>query len=347
MKKNILTGGFFLLLAAGIQAQDVHYSQMHMAPLLANPAHAGLFAGNFRAHINYRDQWTGFGSPYKTFGGSFDMNFFKDPKQPLPKAHVGTGLHIIKDVAGDANLGITNVSLSTAGILPLNDKNRLSMGIHTGFMQVSADITRLQWENQYDGKDFDPTIPSREVDNLSTPMFADIGAGMVYEFSNKMDNFVDDDITRFSIGISAFHLTKPKYSVLISGIDRLERKYIAHSSFYYDLPNTRIGIVANAHYFLQAKASQTLVGAMARFKFKSNSKLTNQFTESSFYIGANARLGDALIPQMMLDFMNITLGVSYDATMFSRLGASYGMGGGYEISLRYTNVSSLFKGYKG
>lgn len=327
-------------------AQDVHYSQMHMAPLLANPANAGLFAGNFRGIINYRDQWTSFGSPYKTFGGSFDMNFFKDPKSPIQKAHLGTGLHIIKDVAGDANYGITNVSLSTSAILPLNATSRLAMGINTGFAQVSADITKLQWESQYNGKEFDLTKPSNEYDNLSRPLFADIGAGMVYEFSNKIDNFTDDDITKFSFGLSGFHLVKPRQSILISGVDRLERKFIAHTSFYYDLPNTKMALLFNAHHFIQAKASQTLVGAMARFKFKGNSKLTNVFTESSLYLGVNARIGDALIPQLMFEFFNIAIGVSYDATMLSKLGKTNGMSGGYEITLRYTNVSSLFKGYK-
>jgi hypothetical protein len=39
------------------QAQDIHFSQFFEAPLLRNPSLAGLFDGDLRLQVVYRDQW--------------------------------------------------------------------------------------------------------------------------------------------------------------------------------------------------------------------------------------------------------------------------------------------------
>src|SRR5689334_18495356 len=39
------------------QAQDIHFSQFFEAPLLRNPSLAGLFDGDLRLQMVYRDQW--------------------------------------------------------------------------------------------------------------------------------------------------------------------------------------------------------------------------------------------------------------------------------------------------
>jgi len=65
-----------------VEAQDPHFSQFNAAPLQLNPAMAGVYEGQFRVGINYRDQW---GSvlgpvPYQTSNVSFDFRVyaFKD-----------------------------------------------------------------------------------------------------------------------------------------------------------------------------------------------------------------------------------------------------------------------------
>ena len=57
---------FFILLAVAPKAQDLHFSQFYEAPLLRNPALAGLFEGDVRAQLVYRNQWGSVTTPYQT-----------------------------------------------------------------------------------------------------------------------------------------------------------------------------------------------------------------------------------------------------------------------------------------
>ncbi|PZP41957.1 MAG: hypothetical protein DI598_17590, partial [Pseudopedobacter saltans] len=54
-------------------AQDPHFSQYFAAPMTINPALTGKFDGDFRANVNFRNQWSSIDNGYKTFTGSVDM----------------------------------------------------------------------------------------------------------------------------------------------------------------------------------------------------------------------------------------------------------------------------------
>ena len=49
--------GAILLFAKNIYAQDLHFSQFYEAPLIRNPALAGLFDGDVNVQLVYRNQW--------------------------------------------------------------------------------------------------------------------------------------------------------------------------------------------------------------------------------------------------------------------------------------------------
>ena len=49
-----------------LQAQDIHFSQFYEAPLLRNPSLAGIFTGDVRAQIVYRDQWNSVTNAFKS-----------------------------------------------------------------------------------------------------------------------------------------------------------------------------------------------------------------------------------------------------------------------------------------
>src|ERR1035437_760607 len=72
-----------LLLLAGnlsmVIAQDPHFSQFFDAPLLRNPALAGIFDGDVRVQGVYRNQWSSVTTPYVT--GSLNAEY----KQPFGK----------------------------------------------------------------------------------------------------------------------------------------------------------------------------------------------------------------------------------------------------------------------
>src|SRR4249919_1666457 len=66
-----------LLLGAlsGAQGQDLHFSQFFEAPLLRNPSLAGIFEGDFRAQMVYRNQWASVTTPYQTASLNSEYKF--------------------------------------------------------------------------------------------------------------------------------------------------------------------------------------------------------------------------------------------------------------------------------
>jgi hypothetical protein len=59
--------------ALAVFAQDIHFTQFDMQPLIINPAFTGMFDGKVRAGAIYRNQWASVTVPYVTFGGYADL----------------------------------------------------------------------------------------------------------------------------------------------------------------------------------------------------------------------------------------------------------------------------------
>src|ERR1700682_2689772 len=113
---------------ASAYSQDLHFSQFFEAPLLRNPALAGIFTGDYRIQGVYRDQWNSITNAYRT--GSFNGEY----KIPIGKGNdfLTTGMQILYDKAG-------TVGLTTNEIFPaLNYQKSLSdvktMYLSLGFM---------------------------------------------------------------------------------------------------------------------------------------------------------------------------------------------------------------------
>ncbi|NJM15579.1 MAG: PorP/SprF family type IX secretion system membrane protein [Bacteroidales bacterium] len=84
--------------------QDPQFTQFYSNPLYLAPSFAGAIDGS-RISLNARNQWVGkgLGAPFKTISFSFDHYF--------SSFNSGVGLLVMRDVAGDGNLGVLNVGL--------------------------------------------------------------------------------------------------------------------------------------------------------------------------------------------------------------------------------------------
>src|SRR3954470_8159605 len=88
----VLTFGFTF----SVRSQDIHFSQFFEAPLMRNPSLAGIYEGDVRAQIVYRDQWNSFTEAYKT--ASLNVEY----KMPLKKGNdfITVGVQFLGDQAG-------------------------------------------------------------------------------------------------------------------------------------------------------------------------------------------------------------------------------------------------------
>jgi type IX secretion system PorP/SprF family membrane protein len=168
-----------LTIADRALAQDLHFSQYFNAPLVTNPANTGFEPdADWRVGINYRNQWAGvLSNPYKTMSAWGDAQIFN---QRFENAWMGAGGMIVKDVAGSGNLSSTKVYGSIAYHQLLGLNSLISGGVGIGAVNKRIDVTKLTFNDQWNGKFFDIAIPTSEVFNTTSVWYLDVNLGLNY-----------------------------------------------------------------------------------------------------------------------------------------------------------------------
>ncbi len=302
--------------------QDIHFSQFNSAPLLLNPALAGVNSGNYRFAANYKNQWSDL-APYNTFAASFDMNVFKHG----PRANFGgIGLFFFTDRAGDGNLSTTQVNLNLSYTVMLNKRGTQSIttGVMGGFGHRSVDFSAFTFDSQYGSNGPDQSLSSGENLTNDNLFYPEVGAGILW-------NYVKNDRLNFYAGGSASHLSQPNLSFFSTRDEKLYIKFTVHGGGYIGL-SEQVFLLPSFLYLNQGPHNQLNFGTLIKIK---KSALPSE--KISFYIGGWYRLLDALILNARVDIGRINIGFSYDINLSGLTEASRA-NGGPELSFIYTGV---------
>lgn len=327
MKKIILTS--IILLPLLTKAQDIHFSQFNETPVLLNPA-LSCTAFDTRIIANYRNQWASVTSPFQTYGISIEKTI-KHLK--LKKAYTGLALSIYKDKAGDAGLGAILVNLGFNAVVKTSAYGKFSAGIGGGINYRTIDPSKLQWESQYNGSNYDAAIASGEKTPTNSFIQGDLVAGIVYHYAKSERYISANDGTKFDIGASVFHYNMPKYSYALSG-DKQFVKYAVHGNFDIGIQNAGIAIVPSALYMRQGPSQEINIGCLFKYIIQDQSVYTGIKKASSIALGAYYRIGDAIIPALQFQYDKYAFCVSYDLNTSQLTGASKAKGG-LEFSLKF------------
>ncbi len=311
-------------------AQDIHFSQFNETPQLLNPGTTGFTNGYIRSNINYKNQWSSMGNAFSTVAASIDMAI-SDKKES--KAHIGVGLNLFSDKAGDSKFGLTQMNLCLSGIIPANKNNTFSLGLSIGAAQHKANLNTLSWGNQYDGTGFNTSLNSNETTPVNSFIYADIGAGLYYEYLNGKSTVANNEQKRLAIGLAYFHLNSPEQRYF-SVTEKLLGKLVVNVNGHFDIHGSNISILPSAVYFMQGASSEITVGGALRYRLKKSSKVTTFRSESGISFGIHYRLKDAIIPQIYYDMKSFSFGISYDVNVSSYKKVSH-YNGGLEVSLKY------------
>lgn len=345
MKKeiNIYIQGIITSCLIGFSsyAQDVHFSQMEYSPLTLNPALAGA-NGSMNGAVNYRSQWKSVASPYKTIAASFDFRLNERKRQK--KGIFAMGINFFNDQAGDAKISSTNVNLNAAYHLILNKKSRIGAGLYAGYGQRAISPGAGRWGSQFNGNNYDNTLPSGETfisDNFS---YLDVGTGVVYSFKNTETYMTSNNQRDINAGFAVYHLSKPNYSFLSANDEQLYMRFSLFANATIGIENTRFSLMPGIYYQRQKTAQELLFGSYFRYMIQEESRITG-FNKGIFLsLGAFYRNRDALVAKAMMEFADYSVGFAYDVNL-STLTTVSQTKGGFEIFLRY-NLSPAFGGIR-
>lgn len=330
MKKNLLYLFITCFPLLGLAQQDIHFSQFFAAPLTYNPAVAGAFEGDVRLLTNYRQQWSSIGTPYTTMGFSGDM-----PVKLTPNAYdldfLGVGISVYNDNAGTLGYNTFNAAGSVSYALDMGgtdlNPSFLSVGLQFGFIQRSLNLDNADWENQWAGIGFDPSMDSGEsLGGTISESNLDLGGGVAWYNSIN-------DYTRLLIGASVLHANGPKIDIL-GDEESLLRKYAFHGSMAISLPESNVTYLPNVLVILQGPNRIIDVGSEIEFSLWERTEFTDFRNNLSTNIGAYYRYKDAVYLIGRVNYYDFSIGLSYDFTT-STLSEGNNGAGGMEVVVGY------------
>jgi type IX secretion system PorP/SprF family membrane protein len=319
---KIYTGILLLLLSAiGGRAQDIHFSQFYENSIMRNPALTGIFSGDYKVGINYRTQWSNISVPFRTFLFSAETRIATNR---AVGDYLSFGVATTYDMAGSISFNSLQVYPALNYNKSLEDKRNsyLSVGFAGGYIQRSIDFSKATFSTQYINGSYSSTNMSGENFNNTTLQNYDVAAGISLNSSAGPANIVN-----YYVGVSAFHLNKPKHTfkddnVLIV----LATKYAANAGFSWRI-NNQFGFNAHLDYYRQGTYRQVIAGGMV--SWQTTSEISNNF---KIYAGLFVRAKDAVIPTFKLDYDIYSLTFSYDINSSGLQPYTRGAGG-TEISL--------------
>ena len=302
--------------------QDLHFSQFFEAPLLRNPALAGIFSGDIRIQSIYRNQWNSVTVPYQTvsLNGEYKLAVGKS------NDFLTLGGEILYDKSGSLALTSTHLLPTLNYHKSLNsDRNMyLSLGFMGGVVQRRLDRSKITTNSQFNGTGYDQTLSNGELFSNNGYTYFDASTGM--SFNTQLGANEDNNIF---VGLAYHHFNRSA-KVSFYGDNSIEMipKWVASAGIKMSMTDYSF-ITFHADYSQQGTSTETIAGMLYSYKLDDPSD-----AKYIFHAGAFVRWKDAVIPVLKMEFKPIALALSYDVNISQLKVASSGRGG-LELSLSY------------
>ncbi|MBS1589909.1 MAG: PorP/SprF family type IX secretion system membrane protein [Bacteroidetes bacterium] len=311
------------------QAQDIHFSQFYENAILRNPALTGIFSGDYKAGINYRQQWSNISVPFQTVLASVESRVTVNSETG---DNLSFGLTATYDKAGSISFNSFQIYPAINYNKALEDRHQsyLSVGFAAGYVQRSIDPSKMTFSNQYQNGMFNPYSNSNENITKTKAQYFDLGAGVSFNSSAGENNQLN-----YYVGAAAYHINKPKAGFSDNeAFLRMNLKWNGNLGVQYMI-DEQYALTLHANYSRQGTYQETIAGALASWRSMDQRQRTNFV----FYAGLFYRFNDAIISTVKLDYKNYSFTVSYDLNNSGLRTASNGMGG-TEISIFSRGVLS-------
>ncbi len=326
-------------IGGSLLAQDIHYSQFENAFFLRSPALTGVFSGDMRFHSNYRAQWYDVPVSYRTFSAGFEKRFSDDPED---NGFFSGGLNFSHDQAGDSRMATTNLGLIGSYTHRLTKNQALTAALQLSGYQRSFRTDDLKWDEQYNGKNFEPTLSANEAALLNDQsiLYGDFSMGLNWHYKSNKKRERDNGSRRkarttVDIGGGWFHINQPKKSFFDIEAVTLKSRYSLYGLGVFDV-SEKVDLLLNVMGQYQGPYKSHMIGIGGKYHINQN--LTK---ELALAMGFGYRFndgfgqGDAVYPYMQLYMKAWQFGLSYDINISDFEVATGGLGGP-EFSVIYT-----------
>lgn len=325
--KGIIIAVVGILMGINAFSQDVHFSDLNMNNYYTSIASIGSSSADFRAATFYRNQWPTIGNTYQTIGMAVDY------KMELDKNNLGFGLIMNRDQSGDLNFTRLQVDGVFAYHKRVSRYSFLSGGIQGGITQHKIDETNGEWQNQYNGKEHDPNLPSLEPALFQPFMTYNLGAGVMWEYNNSQFNRYSMTLTKLNLGVSLYHLAEP--GLVYNGNEPEYTRIAFTGSSDIVLESGRSALSPAFLFQLKGKEKEFVFGTLYTIIIREESKYTGYYDRLDISFGAYYRLpNDALIPAFNMSYNSFEFGMTYGANISPLITASNSIGG-LEFTLKY------------
>lgn len=319
MKKLVFYIVFFLSLQITV-AQDPLFSQFWNAPTSTNVANLAKI-DQFRAGLQYRNQWLGELNPHTTYNVHAVYPFLRQgPPDPQSGA---IGIEGMQDVSGLAGrLKTTSLKGTYNYKSPINFNHYFTLGVSAGFFSKRIDASSFTTGSQYTNGAFLPSADIMEAlpSNSMSGFTLDIGAYYYHRTRNGAE--------RWFLGSSVYGVNQPENS-FIGG--QYPIRVTAQGGFRL-METTYFRLVPQVYAQFQNNSHSTMLGA--NFTYKLEGSPRSRSTTSNQTVGLNiySRLGTDIIAAVEMKQETFVAGFSYD---FNAVTNSTKPTGSFEMYIAY------------
>lgn len=330
----------FTLFVKNLLCQDIHLTQYFIAPQMINPSAFGVI-NSFEAGLQYKSQWNAFTKGFTTYSAFVNKQITRNSKET--RGFFSAGLNFGYDKSGDSKLTTLIGSIPFNYSLRLNSKQFLTSGISVGFAQKSLSSINQTWGSQYDGLNYNSSLPNENTTRQTIAVF-DLGAGVALVNKKNGKKFAVTTEPSNTLGFSVAHITKPNYSFYKNSNERLLMRFNLYECFTYFFGNSRYSISPSVLVQYQGGASEAILGTRLNYKLSNDSYITGIRKASVIGFGAYYRYKDAFALNAFMEVKKIMFGISYDINT-SALQKTSKSKGGLELFIKIKNPNHLYKGF--
>lgn len=330
-----------LLYWAQVQSQDVQLSQFYNSMQYNNVAAVGLYPGDMRMSLSYRDQWSSIidGGGFKSFLASYEQQISLDTdalsfKVGLLQDQVGGGTFVQNVFTGGVSY---KLQISGSKFGRGSSSQFLSAGLSAGIGQFRLSPIEVWFGNQYDIVNTRIDLAQDPIESgvtdvqLSSPFYPDVGLGLMWMSLSDYSHSI-------YAGVALHHINRPNVSLLEDGTSLLSSKIVINLGGEVKI-DKQLSLLPSNMFVKQQNAFQNVLGLQLRYS-------DNREEYSAIKIGLFTRWTntydhtkmESLVFTSNLDLGNVGLGFSYDITI-SNLNILNRNRGAFELSVVYVRRS--------